>query len=70
LNITFCCVGLEKEGCPKPAFPVLFDIDLKLEFKKMEKVIARTADYMILLITAGDKDRDANTNSRIPGSSH
>lgn len=46
-------------------YPVLFDIDLKLEFKKMEKVIARTADYMILLITAGDKDRDANTNSRI-----
>ena len=46
-------------------YPVLFDIDLKLEFKKMEKVIARTADYMILLITAGDKDRDANINSRI-----
>jgi hypothetical protein len=46
-------------------YPVLFDIDLKLEFKKMEKVIARTADYMILMITAGDKDRDANTNSRI-----
>ena len=46
-------------------YPVLFDIDLKLEFKKMEKVIARTADYMILLITAGDKDRDPNTNSRI-----
>ena len=46
-------------------YPVLFDIDLILEFKKMEKVIARTADYMILLITAGDKDRDANTNSRI-----
>lgn len=46
-------------------YPVLFDIDLKLEFKKMEKVIARTADYMILLITAGDKDRDAGINSRI-----
>ena len=46
-------------------YPVLFDIDLKLEFKKMEKVIARTADYMILLITAGDKDRDSITNSRV-----
>jgi hypothetical protein len=46
-------------------YPVLFDIDLKLEFKKMEKVIARTADYMILLVTAGDKDRDAGINSRI-----
>jgi hypothetical protein len=46
-------------------YPVLFDIDLKLEFKKMEKVIARTADYMILLITSGDKDRDALQNSRI-----
>lgn len=46
-------------------YPVLFDIDLKLEFKKMEKVIARTADYMILLITAGDEKRDSLQNSRV-----
>lgn len=60
------CGKQDYEGLAIPMYyPVLFDIDLKLEFKKMEKVIARTADYMILLITAGDKDRDANTNSRI-----
>jgi len=60
------CGKQDYEGLAVPMYyPVLFDIDLKLEFKKMEKVIARTADYMILLITAGDKDRDLNTNSRI-----
>lgn len=60
------CGKQDYEGLSVPMYyPVLFDIDLKLEFKKMEKVIARTADYMILLITAGDKDRDLNTNSRI-----
>lgn len=60
------CGKQDYEGLAIPMYyPVLFDIDLKLEFKKMEKVIARTADYMILLITAGDKDRDSNTNSRI-----
>lgn len=46
-------------------YPVLFDIDLKLEFKKMEKVIARTADYMILLIKAGESARDPGLNARI-----
>jgi hypothetical protein len=48
-------------------YSVLFDIDLKLEFKKMEKVISRTTDYMILLITAGEKDRDSQINSRVLG---
>jgi hypothetical protein len=37
-------------------FPVLFDINLKLEFKKAEQIIARACEYMILLITNGDKD--------------
>ena len=37
-------------------FPVLFDINLKLEFKKAEQIIARACEYMILLITVGDKD--------------
>lgn len=37
-------------------FPVLFDINLKLEFKKAEQLIARACEYMILLITCGDKD--------------
>jgi len=60
------CGKQDYEGMAIPMYyPVLFDIDLKLEFKKMEKVIARTADYMILLITAGDKDRADSVNSRI-----
>jgi hypothetical protein len=46
-------------------YPVLFDIDLKLEFKKMEKAIARTADYMILLIKAGEAEREPALNARI-----
>ena len=37
-------------------FPVLFDIDLKLEFKKIEHAIARTIDYVVLMVTTGDKD--------------
>jgi hypothetical protein len=39
-------------------YPVLTDIDLKLEFKKVEKIIARTVDYAILLVKAGSKERD------------
>jgi len=34
-------------------FPVLFDINLKLQFKKAEAVIAKAVDYCILLITMG-----------------
>lgn len=37
-------------------YPVLPDIDLKLEFKKAEKVLARTIDYAVLLVTAGDQE--------------
>lgn len=37
-------------------FPVLADIDLKLEFKKIEHAIARTVDYVVLMVTTGDKD--------------
>lgn len=37
-------------------YPVLFDINMKLEFKKAEIAIARQIDYMILLITMGDKE--------------
>lgn len=36
-------------------FPVLSDINLKLQFKKAELSIARTVDYAILLITMGDE---------------
>lgn len=37
-------------------FPVLFDINTKLEFKKAELAIARQVDYMVLLVTMGDKE--------------
>lgn len=46
-------------------FPVLFDINLKLEFKKAEHVIARTIDYMILLITTGAKPDDGGVNQGV-----
>ncbi len=34
-------------------FPVLFDINLKMQLKKAESVVARTTDYIILLIKMG-----------------
>lgn len=37
-------------------FPVLFDIDLKLEFKKIEHAIARTVDYVVLMVTSGSDE--------------
>lgn len=44
-------------------YPVLTDLDLKLEFKKMEKSVARTADYFILLITAGETGEYRNNST-------
>lgn len=46
-------------------FPVLFDINLKLQFKKVEQVIAKTIDYAILLITHGAKPEDGGVNQNI-----
>lgn len=43
-------------------FPVLFDINLKLQFKKAEQVIAKTVDYIILLITMGAKKEEGGVN--------
>jgi len=37
-------------------FPVLYDLNLKLEFKKVENIIAKTTDYIILLITMGTEE--------------
>lgn len=37
-------------------FPVLFDINLKQEFKKAEQLIARACEYMILLINVGSEE--------------
>lgn len=45
-------------------YAVLPDIDLKLEFKKAEKVLARTIDYAVLLVTAGEKN-GGNKNLQI-----
>ncbi len=39
-------------------FPVLSDINLKLEFKKAEQVIARTVEHIILLVNVGSEERD------------
>lgn len=62
LSAVFC--GKQHyEGLSIPMYySVLPDIDLKLEFKKIEKIIARTVDYSILLVTAGSKERDMQTN--------
>ncbi len=45
--------------------PVLQSIDLKLELQKAEKVIARTVDYAVLLITAGRESKNGEDNSKI-----
>lgn len=37
-------------------FPVLTDIDLKLLYKGVERVLARTVEYVILLIKVGTED--------------
>lgn len=37
-------------------YPVLFDINLKLEFKKAEIAVAKTIDYLVLMVTFGDKE--------------
>ncbi len=37
-------------------FPVLSDIDLKLTYKGVEKILARTVEYVILLIKIGTED--------------
>lgn len=46
-------------------FPVLFDIDLKLEFKKIEHAIARTVDYVVLMVTTGDKENEGGVDPRV-----
>lgn len=48
-------------------YSVLPDINLKLEFKKAEQVIARTVDYAVLLITAGEEGRGSAKNNELIG---
>ena len=45
-------------------FPVLKDLNLKLEFKRADFVAARSIEYFILLVKAGDKD-DKTTNKKL-----
>lgn len=46
-------------------FPVLYDINLKLQLKKAESIIARTIDHAVLLITVGDEDTGAEANQAL-----
>lgn len=46
-------------------YPVLSDINLKLEFKKADLAIAKTTDYLILLMTMGAKKDDGGTNPKL-----
>lgn len=63
---TVFCAKQDYEAMAVPMYyPVLQDINLKLEFKKAEQVIARTVDYAVLLITCGSKDYDAIENNDI-----
>lgn len=59
----FICVFCNKQDYEPMSvpmyYPVLNDINLKLQFKAAEQVIARTVDYATLLITAGEKERSA-----------
>lgn len=46
-------------------FPVLSDINLKLEFKKADLAISKTTDYLILLLTMGAKKADGGTDPKM-----
>lgn len=60
------CSKQDYEAMSVPMYyPVLQDINLKLEFKKAEQVIARTVDYAVLLITCGSNDYDDIQNNDI-----
>lgn len=64
--IAVFCGKQDYEGMAIPMYyPVLPDINLKLEFKKAEQVIARTVDYAVLLITAGEQERSPHKNNEL-----
>lgn len=44
-------------------YPVLFDLNFKLQLKKAEIAVAKTVDYLILLITLGDKENGVNAKT-------
>ncbi len=49
-------------------FSVLDDINMKLEFKKTDMVLARTVEYIILLVTMGSKEETDGTGGLDPNS--
>ena len=64
--ITLFAKKMDYESLAVPMYyPVLFDINLKLEFKKVEAAIAKTIDYVILLVTLGAKPDDGGTDPEI-----
>lgn len=66
--VSVFCGKQSYEGLAVPMYyPVLYDINLKLEFKKVDMVLARAVDYCILLVTAGEKDRDSGVNNMVLG---
>ncbi len=48
------------------AFPVLNDIEYKLELKRMDMALARTIEQVILLVTAGEKPDEYSPNGYNP----
>lgn len=53
----FFCKRQDYEPFASPMFfPVLSDIDLKLTFKGVERILARTVEYVILLIKIGTEE--------------
>jgi hypothetical protein len=57
----FFCKKQDYEPFAMPMFfPVLSDIDLKLTFKGVERVLARTVEYVTLLIKIGSKEEGNN----------
>lgn len=52
------------------AYPVLDDINWKLELKKMDQAIARTTDWAVLLITMGAKPDEGGINVKAMQAMH
>ncbi|REK56937.1 MAG: hypothetical protein DWQ49_09520 [Bacteroidetes bacterium] len=46
-------------------FPVIYDLDLKLQFKQADKLVAKTIDHAILLITMGAKPEEGGVNQNL-----
>ncbi len=63
LNIKHLTMSFYKKQDYEPfavpfGYPVLEDIDVKLEFKKMDAALGRTIEHAILLITMGESPKD------------